>query len=326
MQAFIKGRRDFITKAHGFILNYNIKRSIYDTVSTVTISNINPSVETGDFIFLDGLDFIGIITDISTSGTAAELSVVQQASILDRQLIYKPQTYTYLESYLQDLINANYVNCADEFYSYPYLTVEALTHTEAQAAPDTEDDNTYTIKSYAAKLRRLYNIFLTWGIKRQQLTLTISMHIKIVNKVDFGNPNYLLTEQNFSNKTVSKITSLCEENDQVKDWVLLADGNIVNDAPIENRIAGEWIVLTVSEAAEVENAVRNEFYANEYSHKIGFKVKKNLGFKLYDRLQIRLDNKLFYSYVTEVEEENGSEYVKISCGELQTTYPFLTAD
>lgn len=326
MRAFIIDRRTFITKAHGRALNYSLNRSIYDAVSTVTVSGLSPPPDAGDFIFLDGTDFIGVISDVSLNGTAAGLSVSQIGNILDRQLLYEPREYQYLEDNLLNLIEANYINCPDAFYAYPYLDAYAPTHTAAQVAPDLDNGGVYTLKSYAAKLRRLHNIFLTWGIRRQKLTLDISERVKTVRKVDFGNPNYVLTEQSFSDKKVSKITTVAEDAGEKRDWVLLADGSVVNSAPVEGRTDGEWIILQVNEAAEAENAARDEFLKNEYSHKIAFTANKNSGFGLYDRLQIRLDGKLFYSYVTGLEETSGSDYAQISCGELQTEYPFLTAD
>lgn len=326
MQAFIMDRRDFTVKSRGQVAGYDIKKSIFDAVSSVTVSDLSPTAGADDYIFLDGMDFLGVISDITAEGTAARLSVAQPESILSRQLIYTPRAYTYLEDNLSDLIQANFINCPDAFYAYPYMTAEALTHTAAQVLPDLDDNGVYTLKSYAAKIRRLYNIFLDWGVRRQKLTLTIAMRVKVLKKTDFGNPNYILTEQSFSGGRVTKVTTLCEENGQIKDWILLADGSIVNNPPLNGRIAGEWTVLNVRDAAEAENSAKNELLKNEYSHKIAFRAHKNEGFRLYDRLQIRLEDKLFYSYITETEEQSGSDYVNISCGELQTKYPFLTAD
>lgn len=89
-----------------------------------------------------------------------------------------------------------------------------------------------------------------------------------------------------------------------------------------SRIQGKWITLQVEKQADLEQRVADLFAQNTYSHSIVFSAKKGL-FQLYDRLLIRIDNKLFKSYISTIETKNNSDYADYTCGELQVQYPFL---
>ena len=155
------------------------------------------------------------------------------------------------------------------------------------------------------------------------MTLQIARRVKVTKNIDFSNPLYVVTSQDFSQKTVSKITSYCEENGEMKTWVLMEDGSITDTTPAAGRIRGEWVPLTVAKAEDVEDSVRDEFAKNEFSHKIEFQAPKSRGFSLYDPLKIKLDNRIFSSYVSGVTEEKHSDIVTVQCGELQMQYPYL---
>lgn len=273
MQAFVKDYKTFETTSINLVLDYELKYSIYDTVSSITIPTPANLPQVGDIIYLDGNGFFGVIKNVSPDYGKTELDVNQIMTLLGRNMFYQTSTFTYLEDYLVELINDNYTNCSDSFYALPYLTATAVTHTSSQMLPDLEN-NIYSVKSYASKMRRLYNIFCTWSISRTQLTLTVAQQIKTVKNVDFSNPNYVLTEQDFSTKSVSKITTFCEENSQTQTWILLNDGSIVNTPQTADRVNGEWVPLVVQTAAEVSDAVKDEFAKNEYSHKIEFQTPK----------------------------------------------------
>ena len=322
MQAFVKDYKTFETTSINLVLDYELKYSIYDTVSSITIPTPANLPQVGDIIYLDGNGFFGVIKNVSPDYGKTELDVNQIITLLGRDMFYQTSTFTYLEDYLVELISDNYTNCSDSFYALPYLTATAVTHTSSQMLPDL-DNNIYSVKSYASKMRRLYNIFCTWGISRTQLTLTVAQQIKTVKNVDFSNPNYVLTEQDFSTKSVSKITTFCEENSQTQTWILLSDGSIVNTPQTTDRANGEWVPLVVQTAAEVNDTVKDEFAKNEYSHKIEFQAPKSTGFSLYDRLNIKLNNSIFSSYVSGVTYKKNSDIIDVECGELQMQYPFL---
>lgn len=324
MGAFIKDGRTFVTKAYSSILDYAVKQSIYDVVSEVDITTPEILPETGDIIFIDDMDFFGIIKNVDVDNDKTSLKINQIVTLFDRNLVFTKSSYTYIEDCLESLINANYINCTDSAYAIPYLSAAALTHTETTINPDTEK-SVYSIKSYLSKIRRLQNIFCVWDISRTELKLSLVKQLRTQKSVDFSNPSYKITEESYSQKTVGKITSICEENGETKDWYLLKNGNITNDSSVSLgiRVLGEWIVLNVPKAEDVENDVADEFRKNTYSHSIKFSAPIESGFELYDRVKVSINNELFESYVSTVIVEKNSDKMSVSLGELQTSYPYI---
>lgn len=321
MRAFIKDIRTFETTAHELVLDYKLVKSIYDAYSTVIISTPPTIPKEGDIIYIDS-GYYGLIQSVYVDRGKTELSCSQIINLFGRKMFYTAQSFTYLEDYLAQLITDNFINCPDAFYALPYLQVNATTHTTSAMNPDLTE-GVYSVKSYAAKMRRLYNIFCDWSLSRTALTLNISQKAPTVKNIDFSNPAYYLTAQDFSASTISKITTLCEEDSSQQDWVLLESGDIVNDAPAAGRKSGEWTTLIVKESANVADNVKDKFLSNEYSHHIEFSAPVSAGFNLYDRLNIKLDNKIFSSYVAEITTEKNSTRATITCGELQMQYPYL---
>jgi len=322
MEVFIKDAKTFATKSHHTVLDYDITPSIYDTVSTITIPQTEEPAER-DFVYLDGAKWLGIIGNVSTDDGRTTLECSQISTLFNRDLFYTAGTYTYLEDYLKTLIDDNYTNCVDTFYSLPFLDVEALTSTTGSLKPDL-DDNIYNISSFMAKLRRIKGIYTNYTISRTKLYITIVTRANPVKNVDFSNPSFVITEQNFSAKTISKITTYCEENAQTRNWVLLDDGSIVNSTPTAGRVSGEWVALVVSNADDVAPKVQEEFARNFYSHNITFMCPLNYQFDLYDNLRIKIGNKIFTSYVAQKHLWANSKVQEIQCGELQMQYPYLT--
>lgn len=320
MIIYIKDRKTFTTKAVVNAVDYEIHESIYDTVSRMTIPTPENLPIEGDFVLADGMAFVGLVSEVDTDGGRTDLSVEQGVKLFSRDMFYTPQSYTYLEDYLKSLIDDNYTDCSDEVYEMPFLSINALTHTNKACKPDL-DGGTYNIKSYISKLRRIQDIVCTWDFDRTTLTLNIFKKSFAVYSVDMSNPRFKITEQSISHQTVGKITVYCEENDTYTDWYLKTDGTVTQTYSTTNRVDGEWVIMTVRETADVEDSVRDEFAKNYYSHKITFITDKDFG--MYDRLLLRIDGKIFSSYVSGLITKKGSKLRTVECGELQTYYPFL---
>lgn len=322
MEVFIKDAKTFATKSHHVVLDYEITPSIYDTVSTIAIPQAEEPAER-DFVYLDGIQWLGIINNVSTDGGLTQLECGQILTLFNREMFYTAPTGDSLEQKLKTLIDINYTNCADTFYRMPFLSVEALTQTSGTLKPDLED-NIYNISSYMAKLRRIKGIYADFTLSRTNLYVNISTRANPVKNVDFSNPSFVITEQNYSAKTISKITTYCEENGQTQNWVLLEDGSIVNTTPATGRHEGEWVVMNISEADDVEPSVNDELSKNYYSHNITFQCPFNYSFDLYDNLRLKIGDKIFTSYVAQKRLMMNSKVQEIQCGELQMQYPYLT--
>lgn len=319
MYIFIKDRKTFKTKTHQLALDFEITRSVYNVYSSFVVSTPETMPKNGDILYADD-GFWGVIENIAVDEKKTTLEVSQIITLFSRKLLYAAESWSSLEQHLADLISANFVNCPDAFYALPYLQVTALSQTASAMKPDVENE-TYTIQSYASKARRLKNIFFDWGLTRTALVLDIVKKAPSVKNIDFSNPNYTLTEQDFSIKTVAKITAKAVDTGTVSDWYLDANGNITTNPPT-NRIDGEWETIIVQYAEDVSDAVADEFSKNVYSHNIKFLAPKRKGFALYDDLNIVLNGAKFKSYVSGVTERKGSDFVEVSCGELQMSYPF----
>ena len=321
MIVFIKDKNSFITKTMVSAVDYEIHESIYDTVSTITIPTQKSPINEGDFLMFDGMPFVGIVTEVDIDGGRTEISVEQAVKLFARDMFYSATSYTYLEDYLESLINTNYTNCTDDLYEVPFLVVNALSHTNANCKPDLEN-NVYNIKSYISKLRRLQDIVCEWDFNRTQLILNIYKKSFGIHNIDMLNPRYIITEQTISNQVVGKITVFCEENSSYSTWYLKTDGTVTSTQPADaDRVDGDWTTLVVNEVADINDDVRDEFAQNYYSHKISFKTDSH--FEIYDRLKLRIDGKIFNSYVSGIIHKKGSKYIEVECGELQTQYPFL---
>lgn len=321
MIVFIKDKNSFITKTMVSAVDYEVHESIYDTVSTITIPTQKSPINEGDFLMFDGMPFVGIVTEVDIDGGRTEISVEQAIKLFARDMFYSATSYTYLEDYLESLINTNYTNCTDDLYEVPFLVVNALSHTNANCKPDLED-NVYNIKSYISKLRRLQDIVCEWDFNRTQLILNIYKKSFSLHNIDMSNPRYIITEQTISNQVVGKITVFCEENSSYSTWYLKTDGTATTTKPSDaDRVQGDWTTLTVGETADIQDDVRDEFAQNYYSHKISFKTDSQ--FEIYDRLKLRIDGMIFDSYVSGIIHTKGSKYIEVECGELQTQYPFL---
>lgn len=320
MIVFIKDKNSFITKTMVSAVDYEIHESIYDTVSTITIPTQKSPINEGDFLMFDGMPFVGIVTEVDIDGGRTEISVEQAIKLFSRDMFYSATSYTYMEDYLKDLIDTNYTNCTDDLYEVPFLVVNALSHTSGSCKPDL-DDNIYNIKSYTSKLRRLQDIVCDWDFDRTTLTLNIYKKLFPVYNIDLSNPRYKIEEQTFANETVGKLTVYCEETTSYSTWYLKTDGSVTQTKPLTDRVEGEWRTLTVMEAADIQDEVKDEFAKNYYSHKVTFSTDRT--FNLYDRLRLRIDGKIFNSYVAGITYKKGSQYHTVDCGELQTQYPFL---
>lgn len=320
MIVFIKDKTSFLTKVMVTAVDYEVHESIYDTVSTITIPTQRSPIQEGDFLMFDGMSFVGIVTEVDIDGGQTELSVEQGVKMFSRDMFYTSTSYTYLEDYLKDLIDDNYTDCSDAVYEVPYLVVNALSHTSASCKPDLED-NVFNVKSYISKLRRLQDIVCEWDFNRTDLILNITKKNFTTHNVDMSNPRYIITEQTISNQAVGKITVYCEETSAYSTWYLKTDGTITQSYSASDRVDGDWVTLIVNNADDISDSVADEFARNYYSHKISFLTDRD--FEIYDRLNLRINGKIFNSYVSGVIHKKGSKYIEVECGELQTQYPFL---
>lgn len=294
--------------------------SIYDEVSDIAVVGARGKPKEGDFVFIEN-GYMGIVSEVETDKVVVNMKIRQMVTLFDRDIFYaEPQGVT-VEARLKHMIDVNFTSQPDVMYRLPYLEVIAETSTSANVKPDIEN-GIYNIKSFIAKLRRLYSIFVTFEAKRDKLIIRIARKIVPIKQIDFSDADLRVIERSFSCESIGRITTKAEDTGEVKNWYRLVDGMITNTYTGDGRTDGKWRLLNVREAKEAPDAARNEFLSNSYSHIIAFAAtpqKARFGF--YDSVKISLESRLFVSYIAAVKIKKDSRLVEYQCGELRTTYP-----
>ncbi len=321
MHVFFKSIKTFQTTTAAMVLSYELTESIYDEMSTAVIT-IPPALPNeGDIVVFES-GFLGVLNSYNIDNEAVLLNIAQIDSIFSREMFFAPQTFSFVEDYLASLISQNYTNQADAYYRRPYLQATAVTHTRVNILPDVDSRNIFNIRDYAAKLRRIKNIRMLWSYSASALNIGISVVVPALRILDMSYPLFLSKEEAFSSFSVGRITSFCEETQEYADWYMHEDGSIDNNSA-GTRVDGEWVLLTIRAADQVEASVADEFAKNEYSHKITFSCPIDYPIDFLDKVLISKNNKIYKSYVTSVSLTSDSEEKRITCGELQTEYPYL---
>ena len=318
MWFYFKDSKTFKTKAAAVAAEYSIvEGSIYDDLSEISVE-FNEDIADNDIIFNNN-GYIGIVQSSEKKDNILNLSCSNILNIFNRDIVYDGTKPTAgVENYLKEKLLENFVNLSDKRYAINYLTISAASETLGNAAPDVTD-GICNFKSYAGKIRRLYNIFVEFEVKHTTLNINIIKRDENTKKVVLNNTAVTIEEESISQTNIAKITSYIKDTGATKDWFLLNDGKISNNINDPKRIDGDWIILQISNSAEIENEVRNKFRENSFSHKIVFSVKSSEArFNFYDNLKIELNKKIYNSYVaTKTVKSNGlTEY---QCGELRTT-------
>ena len=96
MQAFIKSIKTFETTSHNLVLDYEVKYSIYDTVSNITIATPSKLPKEGDILYMEN-GFMGVISTVSPEYGATTLGCNQIVSLFARNMFYEHTARTYLE-------------------------------------------------------------------------------------------------------------------------------------------------------------------------------------------------------------------------------------
>ena len=321
MHVFFKSFKTFQTVSTSMALSYELTESIYDAMSLAVITKPSTLPNEGDIVIFEN-GFIGILDSFSIKNNALTLNILQPESIFSRSMFFKNEPFAYVEDYLASMISQNYTNQADVFYRMPYLNATAVTHTSANILPDIDDRNVFDIRNYAAKLRRAKNIRLLWTYSTNALNVGISVVVPTLRNIDMSYPLFLVEEEVFSSSAVGKITTFCEETQAYADWYIHEDGTINNDST-GTRVSGDWTVLAVNAADQIEASVVDEFAKTEYAHSVTFSCTTDYPIEFLDRVVISKNNRLYKSYVSAVTLASGSEHKRITCGELQTEFPYI---
>lgn len=235
MRAFIKDKYTFETLIHCLVEDYDIKESIYETVSEIRIVTPDNPLTEGNILIIQEINFVGIISNISVEEGTTVLSCEQAVTLFNRDIFFDSANITYVEDYLADLIDTYYINESDEAFQLGYITLNVSTHTSGDALPDV-DNNIFTVKSYASKIRRLYGVHCIFSFDHNHLFIDIRKIDNGIKQIDFSNPSFRLISQDFSKETVAKITTYCAETTKEQNWYLMDDDSITSDVPVDGAL------------------------------------------------------------------------------------------
>lgn len=295
--------------------------SVYDEVSELRLICGEAQLKEGDFVYLEN-GYQGIVQETEAEKGSVALKCRQVTALFEREVYYTEPQGTTLELRLKHMIDTHFTNQSDEVYRLPFLRVNVLTATTGGTRPDIDDKGLFSISAYIAKLTRLHQIFVTFTVEREFLRMDIARKTIPNKQIDFSDVGLRVVEQAFSRETTAKITARAEDSGKIKDWYLLADGSVTDEPAGAKRAMGEWTFLSVREEQDMEDAVKDAFRSNTYSHKITFAAApEKARFSFYDNVRIALDGKLFDSYIAAVKIKKGSKMTEYECGELRTTYP-----
>lgn len=315
MIAYIRDRHTFKLKHHATALTWDMTmQSIYDEVSDFKIRGEESSAKAGDFFFADG--FFGIIKEVDKDRETLDITCNDVDTLFARDIPDAPGTVSgSIEGYIKKQIDKYYVNQSDAVYATPFLTVIASTSTAGSALPDVED-GVWNIKSYLSKVRRLYNIHTSYSVINGKLVMRIFRRDRRTHKIFLDLSDFEVLEESFAHDAIGKITTIAEDTGARRDWYLLKDGTITNTYTDENRVDGTWEVLSVSEAADAAQEVKNKFAENSDSHLIEFACGKDYAFC--DDLTIRTkEGRVLNSYISAIRKSSERTKTVYKSGELR---------
>lgn len=318
MIVYIRDRNTFRQKHHATALDYDLTvESIYDEVSNFTIKGTESSAQAGDFLIAG--DFYGIVKEVEVDRETLHITCNALDKLFSRDIPDAPGAMTgSVEQYIKSAIDKYYVNQPDAVYVTPYLTVIAQTSTAGTALPDVED-GAWSIKSYLSKVRRLYNIHVSYAVADGRLVMRIFYRDRQTRKVFLNLSDFEVLEETFAHDAIGKITTIAADTSEKRDWYLLADGRITNTYTAENRVDGKWEILKVQEAAKAAEEVGNKFKENSDSHLIEFACGKKYDF--YDNLVIRTkQGRVLTSYISAIRRSRERGKTTYKSGELRVMF------
>lgn len=327
MEALIKSFSDWHAVSHQLVVDYELKPSIYDTVSQITIQTPKESISEGDFLYLDTLDWLGVIKSIEQDEYITKLKCNQANTMFDRDILFTADfsPFDSYEGYLKDLLDENYTNISDELYQMPFLNVIAESENAGDIQPEVKD-YLWKVSSYISKLRRLAGVHVSYEVERTELKVHIYKPALQTIHIDMtSSPEYKILSEDYSVKRISKIRAYWETEDNglgYRTYYLKKNGSIVTTKPsLADRVLGEWVSKKCSNADKVLEEVQDEFAKNTYSHNITFRTTRK--FELYQPLELMINDTIYTTYIASYVIKKNTDLIQYTCGELQVEYPFL---
>lgn len=329
MLVYIKRRQGFELAMAEHTESYSLPiASATGETGTAVLAGYDNQDHTGDWLYIGGQ--VVLISQASPKDGKLSISTGDAAGFFDRQLIWPDAAPATYGEFIRQAIETEFINCPDEAYKVPYISV-ANTDATPMPAMELTDTKLYKLSDIMSQARKA-GVIIEFAISsRTRASDTLSISISTAQggsrSIVFSDGHSQLATETYSSDSVAKVTVLQEAEQEDKeaepvysstDWYLSTAGEI-SPTPPAQRAAGRWEYTTAKADEEPETKAAEIFAANLASHKIEFYSDKRLG--LLDTVLLRLNGAVFKTQIASVVISSGDDRYLYKCGELAVTLP-----
>lgn len=324
MLFYFKDKTTFMTKGVAEGATWKLVQSIWTDLSEITCQLV-PSVEAGDFVYAaDG--WIGIISAVVKEKAAMSLKVQKIEELFNRDACFTLGSSQPCEWTAAFYVKRFFVNGTDEVYNYRFLDVIRDT-LEAKALKPPCTAGVFNVKSYLARIRRLNQVFNSYAVVEDMLTMHIYHEVRPQKTLVTSNVPVEIVEESFGGNQVAKVSTYTFDQEgwvfeeDLTHWYLLQDGTVTNDLSTATsaRAEGDWKLLHIQTEDDPEQMARNVFAENSYTHKIIVRVPDDKAiYNFFDPVRVEIKNRVYQSYVSR-KTMTSEGYTEYTFGNLKTS-------
>lgn len=322
MLFYFKDKKTFVTKAVCEGITYKLVESVWTDLSEITCRN-SDAVQGDEFVFTDD-GWIALLTSVEHNGDSMSVKARKIDYLFDRDVCFTFGSLQPCEWTLMYYIVNWFTSGEDEAYNYKFLEAKRET-TDARPLKPPATNGVFNVKSYIARIRRLNQVFTSYSVADDVLTMNVYHQERQLKTLVTTNVPCEVLEESFGGNQVAKVSTYTFDGngwvfeEDLTNWYLFKDGSISNDADAGERAEGEWKLLQIQNEDNPEDMARNVFAENSYTHKVVVRVPdKNAIYDFYDPVRVEVNNHVYMSYVSrKIRTSNG--YTEYTFGNLKTS-------
>lgn len=313
MYAALKRMSDFKTYRPLTVQAYDAalaSRASYKTNITVQTRDAS-QLDSGAWLVLNG--HLWVVDTVNPGELKTVIRCKDGLTAFDRDVFYTaPAAGQTVGGFIAEVLTAEFKAQRDAFFARPYLDISS-TDTTPFVAPEADDDGIFNLLDYITMADETYNVRVRLRISGDTLRVQIEHRAPVQRQVVFNDGHGELVKQAYSMNSVSKVTTVT--GGKRTEWYLSAGGEISNTPP-EQRAAGGWILLPVTESTDAEEKVREIFRKNAANHIIEFWSDRS--YELGDPVRFRINDNVFDGSISFVGIKSGDKRMYYKSGELKT--------
>ncbi len=290
-----------------------------------------PNANQNDFIVAkkkNKTKYQGIVSEIQGEKDSNQAKVICKdiSNLFDRKIYVDSEECmdTSLEDFLYYTINKFFKNGDDDSkIAMPYLSVVQDTQTSVKE-PINAEDGIYNFHTFMTNCRQNKNISVVFELTQQEIVVTIkNIDNQNVIKIDTTNNDVINYNKIYEMDITSRVTVKCGDTGNILNYYLLTDRTISTDKTNPNRADGMLETIYVDEEGKAYEQAVNIFKGNRYNHLVEFEIKQdsklvNTGELTIGRpIQIKTRDGILDSYISSIEIENTSNYIKYKSGNIR---------